>query len=181
MRACGVSDIWCVTNEAFAPLFGKDLRVRLVVRTTSSSMESLFTLAPHFGGEPFLLSTVDAVFRPEQMADLVRCARGDGTLAVTEDPGGEHPLPLRLVSGGAVAAIGPSAAGSRDVTAGFYTFSARIFSEIEEARARKLAGLRYFLGLLVEKGYALFGHRVGRTIDVDTPREIALAEEFLRS
>jgi NDP-sugar pyrophosphorylase family protein len=70
---------------------------------------------------------------------------------------------------------------SRYITAGFYTFSGKIFREIAEARRRRFTGLRYFLQMLVEKGYALYAHPVGRTVDVDTPEEIARAEEFLQS
>jgi NDP-sugar pyrophosphorylase family protein len=181
MRACGISEICCITNEAFAPRFGRDLGVHLVVKNTSGSMESLFALAPSLQGEPFVLSTVDAIFRPEQLAELLRAAQGEGTLAITEDLGGDSPLRVRLSAGGRLTAIGPAARGSRDVTAGFYVFSPRIFGEVGLARRRGLERLRDFLGLLLERGYALFGCRVGRTIDVDTPAEIAAAEEFLRS
>ena len=181
MQACGLLDITCITNEEFAPKLGRDPRIRLVVQSTPSSMESLFALAPLLGQEPFVLSTVDAVFKPAQLRDLMTVARGDGTLAVTGDSGGETPLALRMAADGRVTAIGPDAGASGEITAGFYVLSPRIFQELEEARRRRLSGLRYFLGLLLGKGYALFGHRVGPTVDVDTPREIRLAEEFLIS
>lgn len=179
MKAAGADEIHCITNEQFAPRLRLPADVHLVVKTTPSSMESLFELSKFMGEETFLLSTVDAVFRPQQMVDLVRASRGDGTLAVTEDRGEEKPLRVAMDADGRITAL--SVPKSRHITAGFYTLSGKVFREIDEARRRKFTGLRYFLGMLVEKSYRIYGHPVGRTVDVDTPEEIARAEEFLKS
>src|SRR5262245_31127258 len=70
--AAGIDEVACIFNaEAISDAVESHCRARaggprltIVRRTTPSSMESLFTLAPHLGGERFLLLTVDAVFAP---------------------------------------------------------------------------------------------------------------------
>ena len=73
--------------------------LELVVKTTPSSMESLFSLAPLLKDEPFLLFTVDAVFEFERLKKFLTEARrlnGDGVLAVTRFVDDEKPLWVRF-------------------------------------------------------------------------------------
>ena len=72
-----VSSIACIVNDLY-PEVAKHLRsrswpvpVELVVKTTPSSMESLFELSPLLGDEPFLLFTVDAVFEFKTLGGFV--------------------------------------------------------------------------------------------------------------
>src|SRR6202008_16877 len=97
-----------------------------VRRTTPSSMESLFTLAPHLGAAPFLLLTVDAVFAPAVLRDFLQAAArhpaADAGLAVTDFVDDEKPLRLTLAADARVVGLGPDAAASPLATAGFYVF-----------------------------------------------------------
>ena len=66
------------------------------------------------------------------------------------------------------------------MTAGFYFFHPDIFDAVESARARNLTALRRFLGLLLEKGYPLYGVPVSKTMDVDRPEDLETAEAWLK-
>lgn len=191
VAAAGIDDVFCIFNERDdaverhcrsrrgAP------RLQIVRRTTPSSMESLFTLAPHLNEAPFLLLTVDAVFAPAVLRDFLAAAAGhadaDVVLAVTDFVDDEKPLRLAMEVGGRVTALGSAAAASPLVTAGFYVLHPRVFTEIEPARAARYTALRQYLDHLLQRGYRVYGARSGKTVDVDRPQDIAAADAFVRS
>jgi len=191
LRAAGVDRVACIINEesaAVATHCGErvnDLALTFVHRTTPSSMESLFTLAPLLRDAPFLLLTVDAVFAPAVLRDFLAAAArlpdADVVLAVTDFVDDEKPLRLALAAGGRVTALGNDAATSPLVTAGFYVLHPRVFAEIDAARAARYTALRQYLGHLLRRAYRVYGVRAGKTVDVDRPQDIAAAEAFVQS
>jgi NDP-sugar pyrophosphorylase family protein len=190
VAAAGIDDVACIFNEAADDVAAHCRRragrprLQIVRRTTPSSMESLFTLAPHLRAAPFLLLTVDAVFAPAVLRDFLAAAArrsdADVVLAMTEFVDDEKPLRLAVDDGGRVTALGDAAAGSALVTAGFYVFHPRVFAEIDAARASRYTALRQYLRHLVERGYRVYGARAGKTVDVDRPQDIAAADAFVR-
>jgi NDP-sugar pyrophosphorylase family protein len=158
--------------------------LEIIKKTTPSSMESLFTLAPLLADEPFLLFTVDAVFPLESLrrfVDRASCIAGaQGVLALTRFIDDEKPLWVKTDRRRRVRAIGEEARMSRYVTAGFYYFEPSIFELVGQARSRDLGALRQFLGFLLESGYALYGLPVSKTVDVDYPEDIEKAEQYVK-
>lgn len=190
--AAGIGEVACIFNEAddAVELHCRRRRggprLQIVRRTTPSSMESLFALAPHLSGAPFLLLTVDAVFAPAVLYDFraaaaARHADADVVLAVTEFVDDEKPLRLSLDPHDRVTALGDDAAASALVTAGFYVLDPRVFAEIDAARAARFSALRHYLRHLLQRGYRFYGVRTGKTVDVDRPQDIAAADAFVRS
>ena len=157
----------------------------IIKKTTPSSMESLFSLAPLLADEPFLLLTVDAVFPFTSLKRFLTRAStltdAQGVLALTRFVDDEKPLWVRTDPDHRITAIGETARTSLHVTAGFYYFEPSIFHLIEPARARGLNALRQFLGLLLDSGYRLYGAPVSKTIDVDHPEDIEMAEQFVKT
>ena len=191
VAAAGIDEVACIFNEsaddvdAHCRARGGAPQLRIVRRTTPSSMESLFTLAPHLSDAPFLLLTVDAVFAPAVLRDFLAAAArfrdADVVLATTDFVDDEKPLRLTVDEAGRVTALGDDAAASPLVTAGFYVFHPRVFATVGEARAARLSALRQYLGLLLARGYRTYGVRAGKTVDVDRPQDIAAADAFVRS
>jgi NDP-sugar pyrophosphorylase family protein len=148
-------------------------------------MESLFTLAPLLGGQRFLLLTVDAILAPTGLQRFCEQAaarqRADGILAVTEWIDDEKPLWVKCAAEEVIETIGIEAAGSGLVTAGVYVFEPRIFDEVEAARALRFDALRQFLAHLVRRGFRLEAAPIGKSVDVDRPEDIAVAEAFVRN
>ena len=65
--------------------------IRLVVKTTPSSMHSFHALSPYLQDAPFCLTTVDTIFREEEFTEYIRAfkeatsaQRLDGMMAVTD-------------------------------------------------------------------------------------------------
>ena len=70
-------------------------RLRIVVKTTPSSMHSFFEISPFLSDAPFCLTTVDTIFREEEFADYIeqfRRSTADGLMAVTDFIDDEKPL-----------------------------------------------------------------------------------------
>ncbi len=186
----GVTSVACIVND-LSPATADYLRsttwpipVDVLVKTTPSSMESLFSLRPLLEDGPFLLSTVDVVFGPDTLASfyqrVLQLTNGSGALALTRFIDDEKPLCAAIDDHGRITAMGEGAAGSGWITAGFYAFRPEIFRLVDEARGRRLSAFRQFLGLLVESGYAIYGIPVSKTLDVDHPEDIPKAEAFLK-
>jgi len=189
--AAGLHQVACIVNEQSRGIEEHcatrwpELRFHFIRRTTPSSMESLFALRPLLEGERFVLLTVDAVFAPAVLSRFLSAAGGhpdaQAVLAVTEFVDDEKPLWVRLGSDGRITALGAAAAGSGQVTAGFYVFDPAVFTEVAAARAGGFTALRQLLGHLVTCGYRMYGVPVGKTVDVDRPEDIATAAAFVAS
>ena len=190
---CGITEVVCITNEYYAPevkshIDAKDygIPVNIVVKTTPSSMHSLFTLAPYLDGGKFLLSTVDSVFSEsdlQKFLDAGQSPENDGALAITDFIDDEKPLYVTLDKNKRILNFEKSNNGviNRWVTGGLYIFSPKIFAEMEDALQSGMERLRNFLSLLVQRGYRLDGFPFGRIVDIDHAGDIATAEELLRA
>ncbi|HVN86520.1 MAG TPA: NDP-sugar synthase [Candidatus Binatia bacterium] len=191
IRAARLREVVCIINEESGAVADhcadvRDLRLTFVRRTTPSSMESLFTLAQHLRDDAFLLLTVDAIVAPAVVRDFVRaaeedCSGADGVLALSTFIDDEKPLRVICDAGGRVTALGSTVTDSPLVTAGFYVFRPTIFAEVAAARAQQFTALRQFLAHLVARGYDLRGAQVAKSVDVDRPEDIAVAEAFIAS
>ena len=187
--AAGIDTVACIVNDESAGVEEHcvqrwpEVSFAFVRKTTTSSMESLFTLAPLLGEEPFLLLTVDAVFAPSTLADFVAAsaphATADVVLGITTFVDDEKPLWVRIGDDATVTALGVDAQPTPWITAGFYILSPRVFTEVEHARRSGFTALRLFLGHLVERGFGVVAVPVGKCIDVDRPEDMAAAEAFV--
>jgi len=187
--ACGIRRYCCIVNEDSADLkeflLSRKLPLdgRVLVRSTPSSMHSLFALAPMLSDGPFCLATADAVFREAEFRAYLGAAAAhrdsDGVLAITGYIHDEKPLCVQLDDAGWILAFSDSAKGCRWVTGGLYYFSPRIFDCMDEALRSGTMRLRNFLRLLLQRGYRLQSFAFSKIVDVDHVEDIADAEEFL--
>lgn len=183
----GIRQVACIVNQIHSGIeehcrsAWPSLHFEFIRRTTPSSMESLFALAPLLD-QRFVLLTVDSIFAPGVLDEFLADAGAsgaDGVLAVTDHVDDEKPLWARFDDTGRITALGASAAGSGWITAGVYVFEPRVFAEIEAARAAGCNALRQFLGHLLACGYRLDAAAIGTSLDVDRPADLAAAERFV--
>lgn len=188
LRACGIHEVCCIVNEESEPVREYVAALRLpipvtfIVKSTPSSMHSLFELAPFLRKERFLLTTVDSIFSEADLRNLVAVSSGesaaDGFLAVTDYIDDEHPLHVSASPEGRILSFTPSDP-PRWVTGGLYAFSPRIFDEMEAAREAGIGRLRHFLARLAGAGYDLRIVPFSRIVDVDRVEDIRAAERML--
>ena len=184
LAAAGTSEVVAIVNEESRDVIAhvQALRevppTRFVVRSTPSSLASLLEILPQLRGEPFLLTTVDAVTPRGTLARFGARATAlgaDVVLAVTDFIDDEKPLRLRFDESGRVTALGATVTESTWVTAGFYWLGRGAQAFTERGRARTLPSLRWLLQAFVEEGLDVRAVAVGKTIDVDRPEDIAAA------
>lgn len=187
-KAAGASSIAVIVNaetdrvRRFLESEDFGITIEIVQRTTASSAESFLALRPLLEPAPFLLLTVDAVLAPTALPTLVaRAAQlpdAAGVLGVTTFVDDERPLWARLDASGRIRTLGDRA-DARHVTAGVYFLKPLVYSLVDAEPSREWSGFRVFLATLVERGYHLYGHDIGASIDVDRPEDIAAAERLL--
>lgn len=160
-----------------------ELRFTFLQADTASSWESfrLVSRSMAGGAEGFLVSTVDALVRPEDAARFARESAGRRAaagLALTSFVDDEKPLWADVSEAGFVTALGESAKQRRYVTSGLYYLGAAAAQQLPEPRA--FPSLRRYLASLVDSGQPVAGYPLSKTLDVDRPEDVAQAEGFLK-
>lgn len=184
-------NVFCIINEQEEELkefltktdFG--IPVKLIVKTTVSSMHSLFALAPYLYKESFCLATTDSVFDENEFAEFLNYSKmqkfTDGTLAVTRYIDDEKPLCVAMDEDDTILKFSDTKEGYNWATGGIYFFSPKIFDEMHFALSTGIEKLRNYLRLLIGHGYTLKGFSFSKIIDVDHVSDIEKAEQFISS
>ncbi len=189
-HSIGISEAYCIINEESTAVRESIERRRLPipvhfhVKTTPSSMHSLFELGRYLHDDYFLLSTVDSVFDTGELEEFMTFAQtrdADGLLAVTQPSDDDNPLWVDMDQSNQIKAFRRPTKAEALVTGGLYFFSPRVLDCQSEALSRNMSRLRNFLSLLLEKGYLLRGYEFKKMVDLDHAADIRLAEEFIHS
>jgi choline kinase len=195
LLAAGASSVVAVINSETARVAGENEialesspSVRLVVRDTANSMETMLALGDELEPGWFIASTVDAVIPQAELARFVNesrrkieeCADKNlaGVLAVTRWRGEARPLFADVTSNGLILGLGDGQTSM--VTAGLYFLSTRVFDFAAGARRAGLDALRRFLALIIERGMRLDAIEIEGSIDVDEASDLDAARLALR-
>ncbi len=188
LRRAGVDDITVLHNssgravrESLSRGFS-DVRWTFLEADTASSWESFRLVCRALAGrsDRFLMSTVDAIVPPAEMARFAQgCAeaKAEAGLALTSFVDDEKPLWAETDAAGRVTALGERCAKRGLVTSGLYYMTAAAVRRMPDAS--RFTALRQFLAHLVDSGAAVAGHTLSKTLDVDRPEDVAQAERFL--
>ncbi|TRZ99680.1 MAG: NDP-sugar synthase [Nitrospiraceae bacterium] len=184
-RAAGITSLVIIFNEEerdcenWVRLHYPDLDLRIIVKTTASSLESFREVCARLGSGPALISTVDAWCSEDDFVAFVRAARqrpADATvLAVTPLVADERPLWVAMGPDGRITGMGGDS--GEMVTAGMYAVPERV------RRLSSVSGLgrlREFLTRLVAQGEPVYGIVIPNVVDVDRAEDVALAEAMAR-
>jgi NDP-sugar pyrophosphorylase family protein len=183
--AAGITPVSIIVNEE-ANLDANWVRtrfpewdIRVLTKTTRSSLESFQELARQAHAKRTLISTVDAWCPVDDFLRFVEAARrhpDDTTvIAVTPFVADECPLWATLSRDGRVTRLGGGA--GTVVTAGLYLVS----EPVRRLIVRHPTGrLRDCLAWLVESGEPVYGLSIPAVVDVDRAEDVALAEALAR-
>jgi len=163
--------------------------VKIVIKDTANSMETMLTLGAWLAPGWFIAATVDSIVPASQLARFVSEAkrivehRSDegvaGALCVTRWRGDRKPLFADVSKEGLITRLGSEETSS--VTAGLYFLHTRIFALAGEARRAGLDALRRFLSLLIDNQMKLYAVEVAGAIDVDEQSDLEAARRAIRS
>jgi choline kinase len=163
--------------------------LRLIVRDTANSMETMLALKEFLDPGWFLASTVDAVIPQIELTRFVNGAAKKialydgkdigGVLAVTRWRNEPRALFADVTKDNLISRLG--GVQTRTVTAGIYFLSTRVFDFADEARRTGLDALRRFLAMLIENRTQLGAIEIDGAIDVDEAPDLDAARRALRS
>ena len=186
-----IQKVCCLVNSSDTELreylsttdFG--IPVKLIIQNTTSTLHSLFLLSPFLLNERFCLVTTDSVFTESEFSEFCTFSslqeEVDGFLAVKRYDNDEKPLCVAMNEEDTILKFSDYREGYSWVTGGIYSFSPRIFYEMEYALETGISKLRNFLRLLVTRNYLLKGYTFSKIISVDNLSDVKRAEEFLKS
>jgi len=189
----GASSVVAVINSETARV-AKEMALatgpslRLVVRDTANSMETMLALAEVLEPGWFIAATVDAVIPQAEVVRFVNESRRKiedcsekklaGVLAVARWRGEARPLFAAVTENGLIQRLGDGQTSM--VTAGLYFLSTRVFDYTADARRAGLDALRRFLALIIERGMRLDAIEIEGSIDVDEASDLDAARVAIR-
>lgn len=159
-----------------------------MVKTTLSSMHSLWELGSWLGDAPFVLTTVDTVFREKEFAGYVRqflqileSGEADGLMGVTEYIDDEKPLYVSTDGQNTITGFSDSCDSPRYISAGIYGLTPRSLVTLRHCVERGERRMRNFQRALVDEGFRLKAYPFSKVLDIDHAEDIRKAEELVRS
>ncbi len=190
--SCGAESISVIVNEQMTEVrrYLEQLKatlpveLKIVVKTTPSSMHSFYEVSRPFGGRKFILTTVDTIFRENDFRRYAEAfeAAGDidGMMAVTSYIDDEKPLYVDVDPQMRITAFRDQPwDGVKYISGGIYGLDGKALKVLDHCIAAGVSRMRNFQRALVESGLRLEAYPLGKIIDVDHQGDIAKAEEFI--
>lgn len=192
--ANGATEIDVVCNDLYPSvavhleaLRRSGVPLRYVVQTTPSSMHSLYALSPLLEGSPFVLTTVDTIFREDEFAryvgqfrQLAASGEADGLMGVTNYIDDERPLYVKVGDGGAITAFADADPHPVYISGGIYGLMPRSLATLRQCIERGESRMRNFQRAMLADGLRLRVCPFTKVLDIDHASDIAKAERFLQ-
>lgn len=170
---------------------GVRVPVRHIVKATPSSMHSFFELSKYLKGEPFVLTTVDTIFREEEFGEYVAAfesADCDGLMGVTDYIDDEKPLYVATERVARGKGDLPGITGFLDadadhsctyISGGIYGLKPNAIDTLNRCMTSGQSRMRNFQRGLVEDGRRLRAFPFSKVLDIDHASDIVKAEDFI--
>jgi len=192
MLRCNAESISIIVNEhmtevrAYLESLELPVPLHLVVKTTPSSMHSLWHLSRVIPQGKFCLTTVDTIFKEEDFKGYIDAFEADdehdGMWAVTPFVDDEKPLWVDVDEEMNITAFrDKSWDGARYVSGGVYAMTDKAFAVLDRCIDEGISRMRNFQRALVDAGQHLQAYSIDKIVDVDHAGDIATAEAFLAS
>jgi NDP-sugar pyrophosphorylase family protein len=191
MLRCNAESISIIINEHMTEvrkyLESLDLPVplNLVIKTTPSSMHSLWYLSKVIPKGKFCLTTVDTIFKEQDFKGYIDAFEADtvhdGMWAVTPFVDDEKPLWVEINKKMKIIAFRDKGwKGAKYVSGGVYAMTDKAFEVLDHCIEEGISRMRNFQRALIEAGHELQAYSIEKIVDVDHAGDIATAEAFLR-
>ena len=195
-EAQGASEVAVICNEQMTEVSDHlvavqqnyRLPLRLVVKSTSSSMHSMWELSSWLDDGPFVLTTVDTIFREQTFSeyvrtfqDLMNSGTADGLMGVTDYIDDEKPLYVATNDRLDITGFHDvRCEGVKYVSGGIYGLSSQSLETLRRCIERGESRMRNFQRALVNDGFQLKAWPFSKIFDVDHASDVQKAEVFLR-
>lgn len=186
---CGAECISVIVNEQMTAVreYLENLSVtlpvelRLVVKSTPSSMHSFYEVSSVLPEGRFILTTVDTIFRENDFRRYVEAFEQegedvDGLMAVTSYIDDEKPLYVDVDSQMRITAFNDTpSAHAKYISGGIYGLDHTAVGVLQKCIDGGVSRMRNFQRALVADGLNLHAYDMGKIIDVDHQSDIEKA------
>lgn len=158
--------------------------IRLVVKSTPSSMHSFYELSPYITDDRFCLTTVDTIFKEEEFLayiDRFRQSDADGIMAVTDFIDDEKPLYISTNKNMDITAFKDRQENDCNyISGGIYCLKVKALDTLRKCMAEGKSHMRNFQRELLSDGMHLKAYPFSKILDIDHASDIEKAETFLK-
>ena len=161
--------------------------LKFIVKSTPSSMHSMWELSHWLDDEPFVLTTVDTIFREKEFKDyvqsfqmLVEQGEVDGLMGVTDYIDDEKPLYVATDDVLGITGFLDQCDAPKYISGGIYGLTPKSIDTLRRCIERGESRMRNFQRALVADGLRLRAYPFSKVLDIDHASDIQKAEEFLR-
>jgi NDP-sugar pyrophosphorylase family protein len=191
MLRCNAESISIIVNEhmkevrEYLESLNLDIPLNLVVKTTPSSMHSLWRLNKVIPKGKFCLTTVDTIFKEEDFKGYIDAFENDdmhdGMWAVTPFVDDEKPLWVDVDEEMNITAFRDKGwDGAKYVSGGVYAMTDKAFDVLDQCIKQEISRMRNFQRALIGADFRLQAYSIEKIVDVDHADDIATAEAFLQ-
>ncbi len=167
-------------------LHGHSVPLRFCVQSTPSSMHSFHVISPYLSESPFVLTTVDTIFREEEfrqyVADFQRLmADGtvDGVMGVTDYIDDEKPLYVETDDQQNILHFLDQQEQPHYISGGIYGLTPKAIATLNGCMTRGESRMRNFQRALLTDGLRLKAWPFSKVLDIDHAEDVRKAEQFL--
>jgi len=191
MCRCNAASISIIVNETMTQVqdYIRSLQLpvplHVVVKSTPSSMHSLWELHSVMPAGRFCLTTVDTIFREDDFARYIaafEASDADGLWAVTPFVDDEKPLYVSTDEQMRITAfLDQRPERVQYVSGGVYAMDDKAWRVLDHCIATGQSRMRNFQRALLAAGLDLRAYSIDKIIDVDHASDIAVAERFIKA
>lgn len=163
---------------------GKADDIKLVVKSTPSSMHSFAELAPYLTDDAFCLTTVDTIFNEKDFSNYIQYFKQctyDGCMAVTDYIDDEKPLYVATNADLFITGFHDVNEGDKYISGGIYCLRPNALNTLKNCLQQGKSRMRNFQRALVADGLKLKAFPFNKILDVDHASDIVKAEDFLQA
>lgn len=167
-------------------LKGHPIPLQFKVKSTPSSMHSFYELRDLIGQKPFVLTTVDTIFREAEFAEYVKSFQQaidngyDGLMGVTDFIDDESPLYVGTDESMNVNGFfDDNSHHCKYISAGIYGLTPSALETLDHCIERGESRMRNFQRGLIRDHRHLKAYNFTKVLDIDHASDIQKAEQFL--
>lgn len=172
-----------LTQNHLHDLQKENPRLKVLVKTTPSSMHSFYELHTLLGTGKFCLTTVDTIFREEEFRryiDAFKSFEGDGLMAVTDFIDDEKPLYISTDEEMNITGFHDDLK-CKYISGGIYCLNEKAFTTLEYCIENGMSRMRNFQRQLIKDNLRIKAYPFSKILDVDHASDVEKAETFLKS
>lgn len=168
-------------------LKGRPIPLRFVVKSTPSSMHSFYEISKYLNDGPFVLTTVDTIFKEAEFNEYIKAFRqiikegkADGMMGVTDYIDDEKPLYVNTDKDLYITAFLDKNDTPQYISGGIYGLTASAIKTLNGCIERGESRMRNFQRALIADGHRLKAYPFSKVLDIDHASDIEKAETFLK-